>query len=478
MTLRAEAGHTLHVIHCEAALPSCNFNPTHNLIACATCACRATTLSDRVADGQVVRHYLDKSLFPNNYPQPLPATLAELMALTYDGVNIGRGAASSAISLLRDYGLDVHGKHRSVVELALCTALGALLNYQRILSQVKPDEVIIFNGRHAELRPMVELCQQRKIPFICHERGGNIHLYQTFVNSLPHGIATRKRMIRQLWDEAGPEREAKAVAWLKSKRLGTNTDDRSYVGGMELGNLPQGWDGRRHNIVVFNSSEDEMQSIAEWKTPLFDHQNEVILRLAERLRDRHDVTLYVRMHPNLATIDNQQTKELRAFQQANFRLIPGADDVDSYALSEAADAVLSFASTIGIEATYWGGNSVLYGPSFYEDEGAVYTPRSFDELVELLTRPGLPPKPKEATYRYAYFMAHNGLPYQYATIHAANDATILGQRVRGFPKRALTKLPGYLAQRLNRWRESHRIVTGRPLRLTEANKLYSHLKRR
>ena len=267
----------------------------------------------------------------------------------------------------------------------------------------------------------------------------------------------------------------KATDWYERKRRGTATDDRSYLGGMTEGILPDGFDTAKHNIVVFNSSEDEMQAIAEWQTPLFANQNEVIVNLLAALKERPDVHIYVRMHPNLSVVDNTQTRELYALAQANLTILLPTDAVDTYTLCDRADVVLTFASTIGIEATYWGTASVLYGRAFYEGEGAVYHPDTFAELCRMLTAPNLPPCTRDRALKYGLFVSTYGKPYTYARIEGPKTAYVDGKKLRRFSRRALRLLLSYLPQ-LPRWLRTHRVVTGRRLRLRELGKLYSHLR--
>ena len=471
---RLADGHRVEVLHCGACLRTCSLNSTHNLLGCAVCDARALTTARQLG---VPTRQLDHQLMPEAYEGvALPSSVEELLELTYDGVNIGRGVVSSTISILREYLLAPRGQHRELLELECCNAIGALRNYHRVLDELQPDEVILFNGRHSELWPMIELCRERGIDYVCHERGGSIHLHQEFRNSLPHSIATRRRLMNALWEltPAG-ERTARATAWYESKRCGQNTDDRSYLGGMKRGALPAGFDPTRHNIVVFNSSEDEMQAIAEWQTPLFRQQNEVIVRLLEALRGRDDVRLYVRMHPNLTGLDNTQTRELYALRYDNLTLLSPTDPVDTYALLEAADVILSFASTVGIEATYWGTPSVLYGRAFYEGEGAVHHPSSFAELLQTLTSPELKPPSRERALKYGLFVSHYGEPYRYARIEGPKTAYVGGRKLKRFSTLAVRRLLHFLPQ-LPQWLRTHRIVTGRRLRLRELGKLYSHLR--
>ena len=470
---RLAQGHRVVLLQCDACLLTCSLNNTHNLLGCAVCQQRSRARLPAAVSCRT----LDRSLFPNHAPVALPATVDALMELTYEDINIGRGVVSSSISILRDYALDPRGKHRELIELEICNAIGALLNYRAVLTEVAPTEVVLFNGRHAELWPMLELCKRLDIVFVCHERGGSVNHYQEFRNSLPHSIAYRKQLLREVWNATDPGvRTEAAEGWFQSKRKGSTPDDRSYLDGMTQGQLPAGFDRKKHNIVVFNSSEDEMQAIAEWQTDLFRHQNDVIRALAGDLGSRPDVHLYVRMHPNLAVVDNQQTRELYALRQDNLTVLPPRHPVDSYTLCEAADVILTFASTIGVEATYWRTPSVLYGRAFYEGEDAVYEPQSYPELLALLTTPGLPPKPRENALRYGYFVSHFGIPYRHARVVDPRTVYLAdGSQVKRFTWGALGNLLRYLPQ-VPAWLRTHRIVTGSRLRLTQLTRLYSHLR--
>ena len=323
---------------------------------------------------------------------------------------------------------------------------------------------------------MLELCRQRGVDFVCHERGGSEQQYQEFRNSLPHSIATRRKIMDALWESRSPqERTAATHRFYQNKRRGSSSDDRSYLQRQKDGMLPADFDVEKHNIVIFNSSEDEMQAVGEWQSPLFKQQNEVILRLLDTLRSRTDVHVYIRMHPNLRVVDNQQTRELYDLRQDNLTLLRPENPVSTYTLLEAADAVLSFASTAGIESTYWGTASILYGRAFYEQQEAVYEPQSFGELVRLLTTPDLPAKPQENTLKYGYFMSHFGEFYHFARVTSSKEARVGGRRLQRLTPRTVLFLFRFLPQ-LPRWLRTHRTVTGRRLRLQELHKLYSHLR--
>src|SRR4029077_9202516 len=92
-----------------------------------------------------------------------------------------------------------------------------------------------------------------------------------------------------------------------------------------------------------------------------------------------DIRFYLRVHPNLSQVTNFQTQAIEELRSRNLAVIGPNEDVDSYALMERAEKVLTFGSTMGIESAYAGRPSILIGRECFEDLGSCYTPRSHAE---------------------------------------------------------------------------------------------------
>jgi hypothetical protein len=91
----------------------------------------------------------------------------------------------------------------------------------------------------------------------------------------------------------------------------------------------------------------------------------------------------------------------------NVHVIPSDSSVDSYRVVDDADVVLTFGSTIGLEATYWGKTVVQVGHSQFEHLDVCYLPESENDIVDWLLSPP-PPKPKVNVYPYIYSVCHGG----------------------------------------------------------------------
>ena len=75
--------------------------------------------------------------------------------------------------------------------------------------------------------------------------------------------------------------------------------------------------------------------------------------------------------------------------------------INSYKLIEKSSIVLSFGSTIGIEATYYRKPSICFGSAFYDKTGGVYVAKNYITLKKILLKQ-LKPLPKINAIKFGY----------------------------------------------------------------------------
>ena len=137
-------------------------------------------------------------------------------------------------------------------------------------------------------------------------------------------------------------------------------------------------------------------------------------RIFETFKDDPTIQFCLRTHPNLKGFDNSQTREIKqlAALYPNVLVISAEDTVDSYGLLAACDVALTFGSTIGVEACYWGKPSILAGRALYQFLDCCYKPNNHEELVAMI-KSDLKPKPREESLKYGYWEARRGIPFEY-----------------------------------------------------------------
>jgi len=146
------------------------------------------------------------------------------------------------------------------------------------------------------------------------------------------------------------------------------------------------------------------------------------------------VHLVIRLHPHLLKKHpDDMARWLQAAKAGGVaQVIDPGSPVDSYALVEASDVVVTAGSTVGMEAVYWGRPSVLLGPSDYDLLGAVHLARSRERLYELLSDPDLPVDPASAL-PYGYYRGTFGERFRYYEATGLFSGRFMGVDVQELP---------------------------------------------
>lgn len=413
-----DAGDDVELLGCDSSIGRCQVNTNGSKKHCNHCGCirteaiellskpiRVHRISDFVRDSDIAG---ERSSIERLHGR------ASFKAYEVDGMDIGWGAISSTIDHFRDPFLEATGAEdvaRKQCEAAV--KMGRAVT--RFLATQKGfDRAYIFNGRWATSRAAFRACRQAGLDVMTYERGSSGYKYMLFENSMPHSREYWKKAINEAWEVASEEQRDVGRQFFEDRRAGKEVSWISFTKDQEKNKLPDGWDAKRRNITIFNSSEDEFSGIdASWEWPFFAKQSEEIQRVVEDMaRIDPQARVYLRMHPNLKNVDNADTRAYQAIAADNFVLIPPADAVSTYALIEAAACVLTFGSTVGAEATYWRRPSVLAGPALYEDLDVAYVARSHEQLIDLITQE-LEPKPVENAIKYGYYLRTFGVDYRH-----------------------------------------------------------------
>jgi len=153
-------GDEVFILKCDNQFNSCYFNPCHNLLGCSICTARTERFHKKLNIPKDHIFSIQALLSSINFIAPSFTSLDELLQYEYEGINIGRGVASSVISLERDYDVLDNTRQVELIKIQLRMALNALLNYRKVIEQVNPDQIYLFNGRFAEQFPLVEYCRK------------------------------------------------------------------------------------------------------------------------------------------------------------------------------------------------------------------------------------------------------------------------------------------------------------------------------
>lgn len=460
-----QKGYDVSVIHCNRDMGICEPNLDHSSTSCRYCTSRfwngiSWLGQDRLAD---VRSYYNITDEQKDSIQEILSgqlkTREDVENISFDSVDIGLSVMSSAISILREPEIDVV-LHQDLIKKILQVALEVYFSFVNYIEKSPPDLVVMFNGRFAAFRPLLRIARKHGIDVEVHERGGVTGRYSLSRNTYPHDLGDMKQELARVNRETSlsdEERGGVARKWFEDRMRGKDQGWYSFTKHHSDGLLPAGYDYSRLNVVIFNNSEDEFVAIREWYSGNHEDQNTIIGKLVGTLSGRPDCMIYLRVHPNMARIDNSQIRGIAELkeQYPDLSVIPSDSKISTYALLRAADLVVVFGSTVGVEAAYLGKPCLLMGRAIYEDIPVCHQisePGELESIVQTIRAGGVPIDPEEqlnSALQYGFYQAARGTDYKMVKQYSIRESVMIRDGVEtnlrpGLLTRGIHKLRRYV----------------------------------
>ena len=335
----------------------------------------------------------------------------------YHNYELGESILSSLISHTRNPFPEI-SKFESVINEYIRTGKMLYDSVLLYLKELQPDRVYIFNGRFTHTRAAVRACESINQNFYVHEVGFDVNHYSLSHNATPHSQQLVKDKMLTEWQNE-PDSEKKyqlAERFFNNRYNGNMQSVESFTHRQIKGRLPDNWDETKTNVAIFNSSEDEFQAIgSEWRNTIYLNQLDGIKKIVNDplVTANKYLHFYLRIHPNLTNVVNEYSQSILNMNYPNLTIITPESEISTYDLLFKSNRIISFGSTMGLEATYWGVPSILAGQSYYKFLDVTHNPQSHQEMVQLLLDPFLPPKNKLNTMIAGYFYSVHGYPFKY-----------------------------------------------------------------
>lgn len=388
-------GYEVTFAYCEGVIDTCFKNMSANPVLCQLCQLGYKQTLSKLSNGIEIIPIKNKNI--GKTPVFNYSNVEEIKKLMYKEVFIGYAILSTYISLTRNPSPEITDDSRVYFNHLLEQACRLTDSIYEIIADVKPDVICIYNGRFLESRPFYDIALSLNIKVICNEVIGGSGSKDPFrkvffENSMPHLPKTFSNRIIGLWKDSKLADEEKikiGESFYKNRKGGVPSGDKVFIKNQKKGKLPLNWDNNKKNIVIFNSSEDEFAAVGKdfEKYLLFNSQLEGIKYILSGVENT-DYHFYLRIHPNLSSVNYSYHTDLLELEQSfdNITVIKATDSSSTYSLMDAADKVVVFGSTTGIEATYWGKPSILLAGAMYYYINACYIPKTKEEVTELITK--------------------------------------------------------------------------------------------
>lgn len=400
-------GDEVTVFQCTGKLSNCYWNIKHKESNCLQCRSKFQKGWEVLNPGNNVS--LRECLPENSQKKPNLMmdfnSVSEISAFKYDGEKIGLGVTSSIVSLTRDHRFNTQ-KYQNRINKTLQSSIEVYDFLKKQIKDIKPDIVYFFNGRIHTHLPVRLLCEKFGLEYYSYEVSLQKNHFVLLKNKTVHHSVSIDRVaaLQNSWTVA---KQLEGEKILQRMRSGDPDGNHwTFLKNQKKNILPKKFNKYKRNIAIFCGTLDEYEGI-EWGTNKIYHpdQTKGIECILEEFENNHDFFFYVRVHPNMADLP-RRTSQLADIQKINLRfknalVIWPEEKVDTYALMEVCEKVVTFGSTIGVEATFWGRPSILADHSLFEHFGYAHCPESHKELIKLLECE-LEPKPKSTAIQAIY----------------------------------------------------------------------------
>lgn len=307
------------------------------------------------------------------------SSISELETIRYRNELIGLGIASTLNDLIVENRLSSR-EALKLVNPSLNHASAVFDLAEQLISRFKPQRLYLFNPRFANTRPLYLAARKDRIPVLTYEIGSSNQRYEILEGSIFDGEVRAKSIIDH-WSNGGPEREVVGKSYFTDLRNIASTTK----GGLE-NRLNEFIVAGKINIVFFPSSIHETYALGDlYRHHLFPSQSAAIDSLIKLCASNLNYNLILRIHPIVGTKSREEQDYWLSYSENKLiKVIHFNSSISSYVLSQAADRVFVYHSTIAVELAFEGKSAMALGSPWYIGLDCVYKPRSIKDIIRFI----------------------------------------------------------------------------------------------
>lgn len=393
-------GHEVFSIICSGALPDCEMHYyDFDRPDCRNCLEGALRFTNAFGITPILSSDLiavEDEVEANNIVNGL--SFDELLLLEYNGVPVGKIARFHINVFYQNFILNLDETQIEQFKTFCKTAILLTKQSTRVLDEVKPDIVIVSNGKAFTYRPLFHAARHREIRVVTWEEhafdntmkfvfnhncfAGEIHLEEPW----------KEEKDRQLTPDQAGNVEEYFVKWKRAEITPFPYYDspNQRVTREELGIKP----GTSLIACFPNMCRD---TAAIDRDIGFKNMIDWLLKTVEFAYNRPELSFVIRAHPAEKKLPPQYAKYNRLFVcdevkkhfsplPENVFLFEGDSPISSYSLMDMADVVVVYSSTIGLECALNGRLACVAGDVHFRNKGFTKDISTPNQLWEFLDK--------------------------------------------------------------------------------------------
>ncbi|MDB4052636.1 hypothetical protein N9499_01520 [Octadecabacter sp.] len=386
---------TVLVYYCDEELNGCSYNPIKSKSLCL--ACKGN-----------VKHMQDLFKSVRFIPIKLRSASSLDDQIAMDLSDFSLAAMSSVASLTK--AVDEGQLNTYWTRKLSDFKRNSIQLYHYFTCQIgkeKLESLLCFNGRFFDAKPVVNAAISADINFAIVEVKKSTHPI-AFVNELIHSIEANCTRAEENYNDNPQLATDLARTFFEKKIRQEQTGDPVYTRNQKKGLAPPYLkDNDKKIIVVYPTTDDEYKFIGdEWDGTVPSSQTTEISALCAQLPE---CLIIIKMHPNQKHMPHQALKDYYDLgaRYKNCIVERPTSKYDTYELLRAADIVINFASTIGVEAAYFGKSVINIGDTNFSGMKIAPVCISGAEAADMISSQTIPPPNRLGAIKWgSYLLAY------------------------------------------------------------------------
>ena len=363
-------------------------------VAWATSRVIGTLLLSPTREAQIQKALAQAGLVKSNFVKPpihrwkpsepidIPRVLnrTNIRAMTYRGADMGR----AILQIHPDRDTPVTDNHlwpTAWVHAAAKSFAYVFDQTHAVITQRGITMLAVYNGRFLHDRAAAVAAESLGIPVVSYDLGGHDTDFDLTLDDTHDWEILQRRMLTLYANWDPEERDELGSKWFLDRTQHLDEINSLFVEAQKIGSMVD-LPANKKIVVYFSSSGDEIVELdLDWDS-YFGGQETALALVGQICAEDPDTYFIVRSHPHKRHKPKHDVQEwMSAVEKTkpDLHLDPHSE-VDSYALMRAADLVITYGSTSGVEAAFANKPVIVMGPCAYNILGCATQVTNPDEL--------------------------------------------------------------------------------------------------